>query len=168
MSENARPFGAREPSTRVLELTPRCSLTPTTARIFVGVVATTTLTVAAIFALQGFWPVLPFAGLEVALLVWAVRVSMRAGDERETITIGERWISIRRSSEIGEYSSVFPRHWSRVKLHAPPTALHPSRLTLESHGRACEVGRFLTEDERRSLAARLKQLVGNVNESPAL
>ena len=39
---------------------------------------------------------------------------------------------------------------------------------LESHGRACEVGRFLTEDERRSLAARLKQLVGNVNESPAL
>jgi uncharacterized membrane protein len=39
---------------------------------------------------------------------------------------------------------------------------------LESHGRACEVGRFLREDERRNLAVRLKQLVGNVNESPAL
>jgi uncharacterized membrane protein len=39
---------------------------------------------------------------------------------------------------------------------------------LESRGQACEVGRFLTEDERRSLAARLKQLVGNVNEPPAL
>ena len=68
----------------------------------------------------------------------------------------------------GERSSVFPRHWSRVTLHAPPAALHPSRLLIESHGRACEVGRFLTEDERRSLAVRLKQLVGNVNESPAL
>ena len=31
-----------------------------------------------------------------------------------------------------------------------------------------EVGSFLTEDERRSLAARLKQVVGNMNESPAL
>jgi hypothetical protein len=30
------------------------------------------------------------------------------------------------------------------------------------------VGRFLTEEERRSLAARLKQVVGNMNESPAL
>jgi hypothetical protein len=38
---------------------------------------------------------------------------------------------------------------------------------LESGGRGCEVGRFLTEDERRTLAHRLKQLVGNVNESPA-
>ena len=39
---------------------------------------------------------------------------------------------------------------------------------LESRGRTAEVGRFLTEDERRSLAARLKQLVGNANEPPAL
>jgi uncharacterized membrane protein len=37
---------------------------------------------------------------------------------------------------------------------------------LESRGQACEVGRFLTEDERRTLAARLKQLVGTVNEPP--
>jgi uncharacterized membrane protein len=39
---------------------------------------------------------------------------------------------------------------------------------LESRGRVCEVGRFLTEDARQSLAARLQQLVGNVNEPPAL
>jgi uncharacterized membrane protein len=156
------------PLARVLELTPRCSLTPTTARLFVAVVGATTLMIGTVFALRGFWPVLPFAGLEVALLAWAVRASMRTGSERETITITERWITVRRGGPAGEGSSVFPRHWSRVKLHAPPTALHPSRLMLESHGRACEVGRFLTEDERRSLAARLKQLVGNVNESPAL
>jgi uncharacterized membrane protein len=39
---------------------------------------------------------------------------------------------------------------------------------IESHGRAREVGRFLTEAERRALAARLKTLVGNVDESPSL
>jgi uncharacterized membrane protein len=75
---------------------------------------------------------------------------------------------VQRSCARGYDSSVFPRHWVKVKLHAPLAALHPSRLLLESHGRACEVGKFLTEDERRSLAARLKQVVGNVNESPAL
>jgi uncharacterized membrane protein len=100
-------------------------------------------------------------------LMWAVRASMRAGVERETIVISERWVTITHHSVRGERCSVFPRHWAKVKLRAPPVALHPSRLMLESHGRAREVGRFLTEDERRILAARLTQLVGNVNESPA-
>ena len=87
---------------------------------------------------------------------------------RETIAIDQHSITIRRRDRCGEHFSVFPRHGSAVKLHAPSTALHPSRLMLESRGQACEVGRFLTQDERRTLAARLKQLVGNVNETPAL
>lgn len=146
----------------LIELTPRCSLTPTGARVFVAFVGATTFGVAAVYALQGMWPVLLFAGLEIALLAWAVRASMRAGSERESIAIDEQSITLRRSSPAGEHFSVFPRHGSKVKLHAPSTALHPSRLIIESRGQACEVGRFLTEDERRTLAARLKQLVGNV------
>lgn len=153
---------------RVLELSPRCSLTPKTARIFVGLVAAPTCAVAFLFTAQGFWPVLPFAGLEIGLLIWAVRSSMRSGLEREIITVTEDSVIIRHWDRRGVQSAVFPRHWSRVTLHAPLAALHPSRLVLESRGRACEVGRFLTEDERRSLAVRLQQLVGNMNETPAL
>lgn len=155
-------------SPRVLELTPRCSLTPSSARMFVAIVGGTSLTVATLFAARGLWPVLPFAGLEIALLAWAVRASMREGSKRETIAVDEQSITLRCNGPAGEHFSVFPRHGSSVTLHAPRTALHPSRLILESRGRACEVGRFLTEDARQSLAARLKQLVGNVNEPPAL
>lgn len=157
-----------DPDVRRFVLTPRCSLTPRTARIFIGLMAATTFGVAAFFALLGFWPVLPFAGLEIGLLVWAVRASMRKGQERETITITDDSVAVQHYSVDGERCTVFPRHWVKVKLHAPLAALHPSQLTLELHGRVCEVGRFLTEDERRGLAVRLKQLVGNVNESPAL
>lgn len=159
---------ASVPAERVLELAPRCSLTPKTARIFIGLVAAPTFTVAFLFTAQGFWPVLPFAGLEIGLLIWAVRSSMRSGLEREIITVSEDSVLIRHWDRRGVQSAVFPRHWSRVTLHAPLAALHPSRLVLESRGRACEVGRFLTEDERRSLAVRLQQLVGNMNETPAL
>jgi uncharacterized membrane protein len=149
-----------------IKLTPRCSLTPTSARVFVAFVGATTFGVAAIYALQGMWPVLLFAGLGIALLAWAVRASMRAGSARETIAIDQHSITVRRSSPAGEHFSVFPRHGSAVKLHAPSTALHPGRLMLESRGQTCEVGRFLTQDERRTLAARLEQLVGNENEPP--
>ena len=163
-----RPTSDSDPGDRVLELMPHRSLTPKTARIFIGLVAAPTFTIALVFTAQGFWPVLPFAGLEIALLTWAVRASMRSGLERETITVSPDSVIIRHWDRRGVQSSVFPRHWARVTLHAPPAALHPSRLLLESRGRACEVGRFLTEDERRKLAVRLKQLVGNMNETPAL
>lgn len=156
------------PEVRRLVLTARCSLTPRGARIFIGSMAATTFAVAAFFTLQGFWPILPFAGLEIALLTWAVRASMRSGARRETIIITADSVTIERHDDRGNRSSVFPRHWVRVKLHAPLAALHPQRLVLESQGRSCEVGEFLTEDERRGLAVRLKQLVGNMNESPAL
>jgi uncharacterized membrane protein len=133
----------------------------------VAIVGGTSFAVAALFAAQGLWPVLPFAGLVIALLAWAVRASLRDGSKRESIAIDGEWITLRCTDTRGEHFSVFPRHGSTVKLHAPSTA-HPGRLVLESRGRVCEVGRFLTEDARQSLAVRLKQLVGNVNEPSAL
>lgn len=149
-------------------LAPNCSLSPGSARLFVGSLAAVTFTVAGFFALQGFWPVLPFAGLEIGLLAWAVRASMRRGEEREVIVVSDAQVLVERNTPSGSRQSVFPRHWARVTLRDPQRDRYPSRLTIESHGRACEVGRFLTEDERRRLAARLERLVGKTSESPAL
>lgn len=149
-------------------LRPRCSLTPAAARRFLWWIGGTTFAVAGFFTAHGFWPVLPFAGIEVALLAWALKTSMRAAHVSETISIEADSIRIEVCDPTGSHSTVFARHWARVTLRAPHAVLHPSRLFIESHGRACEVGRFLTEDERRAFARRLKQLVGSVNESPAL
>jgi len=151
-----------------IELAPNCSLTPQGARLFVASLATVTFTVAGCFALQGYWPVLPFAGVEIGLLAWAVRASMRRGAERELIVVSESDVAIERRASRGSRLTVFPRHWARVTLRDPQTGRHRSRLTIESHGRICEVGRFLTEDERRRVAARLERLVGRTSESPAL
>jgi uncharacterized membrane protein len=151
-----------------IELAPNCSLSPQGARLFVGSLALLTFGVAGFFALQGFWPILPFAGLEIGLLAWAVRSSMRRGSEREVIVVSEDEVVIERKAPSGSRRTVFPRHWAAVTLRDPQPAQHPSRLIIESSGRGYEVGRFLTEDERRRLAARLRSLVGKTSESPAL
>ena len=156
-----------EPGHRI-ELAPNCSLTPHGAAVFVGSTALLVFAVALFFASRGFWPVLPFAGLEVGLLAWAVRASMRSGTSREVIVVSDATVVVEQRSAAGSKRAVFPRHWARVKLRDPQQSAHPSRLTIESHGRACEVGRFLTEEERRGLALRLQRLVGNTSESPAL
>jgi uncharacterized membrane protein len=151
-----------------IELAPNCSLTPRSARAFVGGLAVVTFGTAAFFAVQGLWPILPFAGLEIGLLGWAVRASMRAGRQRELILITDDSVVIERHGPARASRTVFARHWATVKLRDPPAARHPRRLVIESHGRACEVGRFLTEEERVGLAARLRPLVGKLSESPAL
>lgn len=151
-----------------IELAPNCSLTPATARVFVGSLAGLTLGIATFFALQGYWPIVACAALEIALLCWAVDASMRAGRERELILVTDAGVVVTRCGPARTTRLVFARHWATVTLHDPPNALHPARLTIESHGRACEVGRFLTEDERRGLAASLRRLVGKPSESPAL
>ena len=46
-----------------IELSPNCSLTPASARVFVISVAGLSFAVALLFAVAGFWPVLPFAAL---------------------------------------------------------------------------------------------------------
>lgn len=169
MAPHAPPLSsASPPSERRVEIHAHCALTKRSANGVVSAVALGTLAIALPFVIAGFWPVLVFALIEIAGVHWAVRTALHAGREHETILVTEDCISIEHSGVDGKRRAVFPRHWSRVTLRAPLAALHPSRLLIESHGRACEVGRFLTEDERRTLAARLTRLVGNMNESPAL
>lgn len=124
--------------------------------------------VAGAMAAQGYWPVLPFAGLEMALLGWALKMSMSRRHHRQAITISEQNVLFESHNGVQYVQVVFPRHWAQVKLRRPQSRLHPSRLTIESHGRQCEVGGFLTDEERRGLALRLERLIGRVNESPSL
>ena len=63
---------------------------------------------------------------------------------------------------------VSSRHWARVRLQSPRTGNTPSRLTIESHGRAGVIGSFLTDEERAQLAVRLRGMVGGTSESPPL
>lgn len=151
-----------------IEIAPHCSLTPRGAAGFFASLSAVTFGLAAFVSLRGFWPVLPFAGLEMAVLAWALKTSMARRFHRETVTISEEEVRIAASRREQTSEVVFPRHWAQVKLRRPVSGLHPSRLIIESHGRRCEVGSFLTEQERHGLATRLARLIGRINESPSL
>lgn len=136
--------------------------------MFFGALCFSTFGIAGFMTLRGYWPILPFAGLEMLLLGWALVRSMERRHHCETITVSEDDVRIEQRDRAHYVEVVFPRHWARVTLRRPDSPLHPSRLTIESHGRRCEVGSFLTEQERRGLAQRLTRLIGRIDESPAL
>jgi uncharacterized membrane protein len=156
------------PAPQRIEIAPYCSLTVRGALWFFLATCALSFTIAGLMALLGFWPILPFAGLEMALLAWALKASLARRQHRQTITVSDSEVLV--ESLVGPrcVRVVFPRHWAQVKLHRSASRLYPSRLVIESHGRQCEVGSFLTEEERGGLAARLNRLIGRINESPTL
>ena len=168
MQAQASDANAADPAVRRrIELLPNCSLTPRGALFFFAGIASVSLTVALMFVLSGYWPVLPFAGLELGLLAWALATSLRRRHWTQTIDLSDTDVVVETRGPRGSERDVYGRHWASVKL-AASSGWHPSRLMLGSHGRAREVGAFLTEEERQSLYRRLKALVGDASDSPPL
>ncbi len=154
------------------DLAPHCSLSTRGALLFFGSVCVATFGVAGAATALGFWLVLPFAGAEMALLGWALYANMQRRHQHESIDISENEVVIEYSfhgrAVRTPHRVVFPRHWARVKIRRPKSPLQRGQLVIESHGRAYEVGKFLTEEERHHLAANLRRLIGDMNQSPAL
>lgn len=164
--EHADPAAERPYYT--IELRPNASLTVRGAWFFFATLCVVCFSIGGLFAMQGFWPVLSFACLELLVLGWALWVVMRRRHLLQRISISDAQVVIEAREVSSTEHLVFPRHWAKVTLRAPHTALHPSRLFLECQGRAFEIGRFLIEEERQALAVRLQQLIGNINASPPL
>jgi uncharacterized membrane protein len=147
---------------------PNCSLSVRGAALFFGGLCAFCLTVAGLLALKGMWPILPFSGLELMLVGWALHASLARRFRAEIITLTDAAVSVESRDRAQCRRTVFQRHWAQVKLRRPASRLHPTRLTIESHGRRCELGSFLTDEERYGLALRLRSLIGRIDESPSL
>lgn len=153
-----------------IELAPHCSLTPRQGVAFFLVTCAGCFSVALVLTLlRNWWPILCFAALEMAALGLALRLSFRRARQHQTILVSDDEVRVQSLGIRGcRNEVVFPRHWAQVKLRAARVRSHPSRLTIESMGRSCEVGQFLTEEDRRGLARRLAGLIGRVSESPPI
>ncbi len=151
-----------------IELQPNCSLKPAGAWLFFISTCLFSLAFAMFFVVHGLWPVLPFWALEMLALGLALRLSMQRGKYSQTVLITDSQISLVTRSRRGAQKQEFARHWAKVRLRSPPRRHGTSQLTIESRGRAYEVGSFLTEEDRCRLAERLRYLVGGMNESPPL
>ena len=143
------------------------SLSPRGALLFMAITALAVFTLSGLLAFQGFWPVLPFAGLELFLLGLALGMSLRRGRRREIISVDADRVRVTLETPgRPPVTREFSRHWARVERRAAPRRGHPGRLLIASHGRSVEVGSMLTEDERRSLGRRLAELIGVTGDAP--
>jgi uncharacterized membrane protein len=122
-------------------------------RWFLGLVAATTLGIAAGATAIGAWPVMPFAGLEVALLALAFHVLSQHDADFERLEVGEHEVRIEARDAAEVTCFVAQRAWARLVVRE-----RGSRCTLDLAyaGRTVPLGRLMSDEERRSLAAELR------------
>jgi uncharacterized membrane protein len=138
---------------------PNCSLSPALRHFFLCFIASVSFGIALVFAWLGAWMVLPFAGLEVGLLVWAFRELACHADDYEKITISNDRLLVE-SREAHKFSRhEFDRHWAQVVLISDPSGAR--QVALRSHGKQVEVGRCLTPDAREALMKELRIRLSN-------
>ncbi len=115
--------------------------------------AATTLGVATAAAAFGAWPVMPFAGVEVAILAFAFRVLRRHEADFERLEVGE--FEVRVEARDAQFHTRFVAHrpWARVVVRDSGARCS---LRLAYAGRTVPLGRLLSDEGRRQLAESLR------------
>ena len=129
--------------------------------VCVAIVSLTVVLIAIISALFGAWLVLPFAGLEVALLVFFARLAYLHNGGADSLVISDEYVhltSIRRSKK-SVHS--FVRHWTRITLCPGHNKHEPTQLQIGAHGHYQPFGEFLTDRSRQFVYDELNKWVSN-------
>ena len=145
---------------RRIVIRPNRSLTWEQTKIVYFCIASCSLAIAGAFAVMGFWPVLPFAGGEVAALGIAFYLNALAGTSVQVVTVGGDVVKVEKERPGPRYEWSFQRSWARVAIDWSE-GTRSSRLVIRSHGNEVVLGEFLTEPERRKLATTLVDMIGS-------
>ncbi|HEY0825296.1 MAG TPA: DUF2244 domain-containing protein [Ramlibacter sp.] len=132
---------------------PNRSLGIVARRWVLGMIAATTLGVAAGAMAFGAWPVMPFAGLEVAFLAFAFRVLGQHDADFERLEVGEHEVRLEARDASRHTRFVAHRPWARVEMAGRGTRC---TLRLAYAGRTVPLGRMLSDEGRRQLAESLR------------
>jgi uncharacterized membrane protein len=133
---------------------PNRSLGPVARRWVLIAIAATPLGLAAGAAAFGAWPILPFAGLEVALLALAFHVFGSHDADFERLEIRDHEVTVEARDASKHTRFVAHRQWARLVLRERGRRC---TLGLAYAGRTVQLGRMLSDEGRRRLAEDIRR-----------
>lgn len=136
-------------------LVPNASLSPRAFAIIMSLVGFFSFAAGILYLTVGAWPVFGFFGLDALLIWYAFHLSFKAQDQETRILIDADHLSLRhRQNGRPDKEAILPTAFVRIELDTPIT--HMSWLRIEHGATAYIIGRFLTPEERNSLAKALR------------
>lgn len=150
-----------------LLLVPHRSLSPLGFRALMLVLGGLSFALGSVFLSLGAWPVVGFLGLDVGLVYLAFRANYASARAYERLRLTDDALIVERCLPSGRADSYsLQPYWLKVDLESPPG--RTTRLKLSTHGSSLVIGAFLSPDERREVAERLRAALSRWRNLPPL
>ena len=136
-------------------LKPNTSLSPVAFLLLISIFGLVSFIAGIMFIIVGAWPVFGFLGLDVLLIYLAFKRNYRDATKTEKLWLTKSTLGVEkiyRDKKIQKYE--FQTYWIRVELCEKPG--RQRTLTLKSHGKSIEIGKFLGPEEKLQLANTLQ------------
>ncbi|HBR96988.1 MAG TPA: hypothetical protein DD979_06380 [Gammaproteobacteria bacterium] len=124
--------------------------------ILAASLAVLSIGLATALALMGLWLVLPFAGLEILALVWALHHTLVRLEAKEVITIDNELIVVEWGTRGMQRRVEAQRQWSRLRFLLPNSPFEVGLLSLLIHNKSYMLGSALGREEKKELFKELK------------
>jgi len=121
--------------------------------------AVVSLCLAVLLALQGYWPILLIAGVQLALVAWILVRAWQRAWVSDVIDICADRITVTQQRHKRKRQIEFDTAWAVIELKQPEIAWYRPRVQLRSGSQVVELGSFLTSEEKRQLAQYLKNAI---------
>ena len=145
----------------LVSLRPNSSLTGIYRIIFLGSIAFVCITIAIIFFIFGAYLILPFAGLELAVLFTAFYLSFKWSNKKEKIFISDEIVKIEKGTNKLEYQWEEFRTFTSFNIQKDKDKF--MRLSFRSKGKDVYVGEFLNEEDKKILKECVSEIIDELN-----
>ena len=151
----------------LVEVTPNSSLEGRARLIFLGSLSFVCLIIGIFFFFMGAILILPFAGLEVILVLTCFYLSFRWSQQRELIFLTNERIKLERGRLLKEFTWEEFRSFTVLRVEVDNRDIR--HFSFRSKGKQVSFGSFLNEDDKLELQRELQTIIGKLNAlSPGL
>lgn len=144
-----------------IHIQPNSSLTGNYRIFFILSIAIICLGIATVFYFVGATLILPFAGLEISILIFAFYLNFKWSSKREKIYISQEKVTIEKGIHKADY------RWEEFRtftsFQVTKDINKSLKLSFRSKGEDVEVGTFLNEDDKNILKDEVSSIINALN-----
>ena len=148
-------------SNYLITLSPNSSLTGIYRIIFLASISFICVGIATVFYFFGAYLILPFAGIEIAILLIAFYLSFKWSSRKELIYISQEVVKIEKGIHKAEY--LWEEFRTFTSFQIAKDANKSLRLSFRSKGDDVIVGNFLNEDDKNILINEIRNIIDELN-----
>ena len=148
-------------SNYLITLSPNSSLTGIYRIIFLASISFICVGIATVFYFFGAYLILPFAGIEIAILLIAFYLSFKWSSRKELIYISQEVVKIEKGIHKAEY--LWEEFRTFTSFQIEKDANKSLRLSFRSKGDNVIVGDFLNDDDKNILINEIRNIIDELN-----